>query len=222
MIYSAKKRIAVFDVDRTLIRGTSAEIQLIRFLRESGLLPFSNYMSMFFGGIKRLPYGFNEAFLRNKLYLNGISTETISSLIPHFFEERIRPRISKKATDMMHELKKDGHEILLISGTLDFILEFLVKNIGADGGVGSRMEVVDGKYTGRIIGPFPYYHDKVSTLQDYYRDVKIDYRNSFAFADSWADVPLLSKFGNPVAMNPGKILEIIARTRGWKIIKDND
>jgi len=25
-----------------------------------------------------------------------------------------------------------------------------------------------------------------------------------------------------VAMNPGKILEIIARTRGWKIIKDND
>jgi phosphoserine phosphatase len=110
------------------------------------------------------------------------------------------------------------YEIILISGTVDFILNYLVQYLGADGGVGSKLEIQDGTFTGRIVDIHPYHQDKIEALQGYLGHHTVDYKKSFGFADSWADVPLLSLFGNPVVVNPGLFLRSMMRKRRWPVL----
>jgi len=213
-------KIAVFDVDRTLILNTSVEVQLIHFLRQRGMLPLANFIKNFMGFIRQLPHGFEQVVLRKSIYLNGLNAREVKSLLPELFETYLRPRLSQKIQEYMETLRDKGHEIILISGTLDFLLDFLVEILEADGGVGSPLEIQNGLFTGQILGIHPYYHGKVKALKKYLDGRKVDYRNSYGFGDSWADFPLLSLFGNPIVVNPGKISRRQAKKKGWKVIRE--
>ena len=217
---TVETRIAVFDVDRTILLRTSGEIQLIRYLMQHKMLPLINFLRGIIWMIKQLPFCFKEAVLRNKFYLHGLDVKEIHSRLPEFYETCLKPNLSHRAILFMENLKKKGYEIILISGTLDFIVDLLVERLDASGGLGSCMEVVNGKYTGRISGHHPYFHEKVKALYAYLQGRKVNFKNSFGFADSWADVPLLSLFGNPIAINPGKVLRWKAKARGWRTVWD--
>jgi len=211
-------KLAVFDVDRTLVRRTSCEMQLVRYLRTKGLLGWTDYCRVLMNLFK-LSNGFHETVLRNKVYLHGIPKKTILALLPDFFETCLRPRLSSRGMEWMSHLRKRGFFVLLISGTLDFIVDYLVESLDADEGAGSTMEIRDHVYTGRVLGPLPWLKGKLEILEGCLRGRTVDYGRSFCFADSWADIPLLSRFGRPVAMNPGCILYWAAMIRGWKVIR---
>ena len=98
--------IAVFDIDRTLIQNTSAEVQLIHFLWSRRLLPFSNFIRLIFNMLRKLPLGFNQFIYGKSTYLHGLKVDTIRNLLPQFFEERIRPRLSTRLLDIMAKLQK--------------------------------------------------------------------------------------------------------------------
>ncbi|HEX9934524.1 MAG TPA: HAD-IB family hydrolase [bacterium] len=214
-------RIAVFDVDRTLIIGTSVEIQLIRFLLNKQLLPSANLIRAVAWIPCLMRKGLKEATLRNKFYLYGMEAEFVQSLMPEFFQYRLRPLFSHQMLMRMSVLKKTGHAIILISGTLDFILDQLIHQFGADGGMGTTVEIVDGRFTGRVIGIYPFYREKVDALMSVLDGKKVDFERSTGFADSWADIPLLSLLGRPVAMNPDWGLRREALKRGWSIVTES-
>ncbi len=216
----ALTKIAVFDVDRTLIVRTSAEVQLIRFLRQRNMLPLANLVSNFFSFLRQMPHGFEQVIIRKSAYLRGLNAGDVMSFLPEFFEARLRPRISEKVREYMQNLREKEYEIVLISGTLDFILQMLVERLNAHGGIGSYAEIQNGKFTGRIKGIHPYFHGKVSALEKYLDGRRVDFACSYGFGDSWADVPLLSMFGHPVAVNPGRLLKRKARKYGWAVVSD--
>ncbi len=213
-------KIAVFDVDRTLLVRTTGETQLIRFLLKKRLFPISNFLRYIYTIFRRLPQGIEEAIIRNKTYLTNLDVRKINSLLPEFIENHLRPKFSVQSQKWMNELRGKGYQIIFISGTVDFIVDQLVAHLGADGGVGSPMETKKNKLTGRVLGIHPYLNGKIDALHKILKGRGVDYNCSFGFADSWADVPLLSLFGNPIAVNPGILLRIKAGKRGWKIIRD--
>jgi len=213
-------KIAVFDVDRTLLVRTTGETQLIRFLLKKRMFPILNFLKYFYTVIRYLPQGIEEAILRNKTYLSNLDIQKIKSLLPEFIENHLRPKFSVQLQKWMNELRDNGYQIIFISGTVDFIVDQLVDHLGADGGVGSMMETKKNKLTGRVLGIHPYFNGKIDALHKYLKGREVDYDCSFGFADSWADVPLLSLFGNPIAVNPGILLRIKAGRRGWKMIRD--
>jgi len=212
-------RIAVFDVDWTLLEGTSAETQLLGFLIGKRMLRWRYLLYSLARLIFFLPLGVNRAVLKNRYYMRGIRAEDMRRLMPEFFSARLGPRLSRPLLQRMEDLKRRGFRIYLISGTLDFILDILIRKLGADGGLCSRLEVRDGKLTGKIIGPYPYYQGKITILKELLGGGKVDYPNSTAFGDTWADVPLLSLFGHPVAVHPDFFLKRHARARGWEIVR---
>jgi len=214
-------KIAVFDVDRTLILNTSVEVQLIHFLRQRGMLPLSNFLGNLMGFIRQLPHGFEQVIRKKSVYLKGLNAHEVKALLPELYETYLHPRFSRKVHQYMEMLRDRGYEIILLSGTLDFILDFLVERLQADGGVGSPLEIKDGLFTGQISGIHPYYHGKVQALKKYLAGRFVDFNSSYGFGDSWADLPLLTLFGHPIAVNPGRILRRQARERGWRVILDS-
>ncbi|MBN1895015.1 HAD-IB family hydrolase [bacterium] len=211
-------RIAVFDVDWTLLEGTSAETQLLGFLIGKRMLRWRYLLHSLARLVFFLPLGVNRAVLKNRYYMRGIPVESIRGLMPEFFDARLGPRLSRTLVQRMEDLKKQGCRIYLVSGTLDFILDILIRKLGADGGLCSRLEVKDGKLTGKIIGPYPYYKGKITILNELLGGRAVDFPNSVAFGDTWADIPLLSLFGHPVAVHPDFFLKWHARARGWEIV----
>ena len=47
---------------------------------------------------------------------------------------------------------------------------------------------------------------------------QIDWENSYAYGDSFSDLPVLELVGNPVAVNPEEKLRSVAKARNWEII----
>jgi HAD superfamily hydrolase (TIGR01490 family) len=122
--------------------------------------------------------------------------------------------------DAMNDLKQLGFRIVLISGTLEFIIQDLVERLGADVGLGCALEIHRGRYTGRVLGIHPYGTSKVKALETVLQNRAVDWTESYGFGDSRADTPLLSLFGHPKAVNPDRFLRRTARKRGWEIIMD--
>src|ERR687884_1044280 len=91
--------------------------------------------------------------------------------------------------------------------------------LGFDGGIGSRSEVADGRYTGRAGGPFTYREGKAQAIRELAGREGIDLAASWAYSDSESDLPMLRLVGHPVAVNPDTVLARVARDEGWEILR---
>jgi len=80
------------------------------------------------------------------------------------------------------------------------------------------MEVVNGEFTGFILGTHPYYTGKITVLKKMLGEAPVDYARSYTFGDSFADRPLMTLFGHPYAVHPGRRLHKHARKLRWEII----
>ena len=82
--------------------------------------------------------------------------------------------------------------------------------------LGSRAEVEDGLYTGRLarrlLGA-----EKAVGLAELADAESIDLGGSTAYSDSHADLAFLESVGTPVAVNPDRELRRIAESRGWAV-----
>jgi HAD superfamily hydrolase (TIGR01490 family) len=133
------------------------------------------------------------------------------------FESEIKPRLSPAGLEAIKEHKAQGHMIVLLSGSLDFLLQPLKEYVEADHLIAARMEVINGKLTGRIIGKFPYGSYKAALIQHFSGEHGLDFSQSYAYADHHTDHALLSLFGNPVVINPKPKMLEIAQREGWVV-----
>ena len=85
-------------------------------------------------------------------------------------------------------------------------------------GIGTRGEVVDGVYTGRLDGPFCYGAGKVAAIEEFARWDGLDLAQCYAYCDSASDLPMLEAVGHPVAVNPDSRLARHAGANGWPIV----
>ena len=88
-----------------------------------------------------------------------------------------------------------------------------------DGGIGMRSEVRDGVYTGKPAGPFTYREGKAVAIRELAEREGIDLAESYAYSDSESDLPMMRAVGHPVAVNPDRALERVAREEGWRIMR---
>jgi len=207
---------AVFDVDRTLVPVTTTERIFIRYLLKRRVIGLRAVMYTLAFLARRLPVMTPYAAVRSqRAYLAGLPYEKMRRLARNCFEKDIKPRISRAGIQAIQEHKAQGHTIILLSGSLDFLLEPLREYVGADHMIAARMEVVNGKLTGRIIGDFPYGNYKATVIQHFATEHGIDFSQSFAYADHHSDHAVLRLFGNPVVVNAKPKMLAIAEKEGW-------
>lgn len=208
---------AVFDVDRTLLPDTTAERLFLSYLiqeRVIGLRALLETVRFTMVEGRSSPI---RATRRNRPYFRGTSVEQINALGARCFEERIRPRLSRVGIERVRRHQQEGHQPVLLSGSIPQIIGPMAVELGIEHVICSRLEERGNRFTGRLVGPHPYGGGKVLLIQRFAADFKIELRRSFCYADHHSDESVLSLFGHPVCINPNERLRLIAQRLGWTV-----
>jgi HAD superfamily hydrolase (TIGR01490 family) len=158
-----------------------------------------------------------EAMRRQRVYLAGLSAKRVIALAEACFTSEIQPRISAAGLAALQEHKAQGHTTVLLSGSLDFLLRPLQRYTGADHVIATHMEVQNGRFTGRISGPWPYGPTKAVLIRHFAEEHGVAFADSYAYADHHTDVEVLSLFGRPVVINARPKLAALAQARQWEM-----
>jgi phosphoserine phosphatase len=126
--------------------------------------------------------------------------------------------IRPEARALIEQHRNAGRETWIVSASPIEIVEPLAIALEMTGGIGTRGEVEDGVYTGRLAGPFCYGPGKAEAIVDIAAERNINLAESWSYSDSMSDVPMMELVGNAVAVNPDAQLSALARSRGWPIV----
>ena len=145
----------------------------------------------------------------------GMSEDRLMMLTEDVFDSVIRPAIYPAARDLVKRSRDAGHDVVLVSGALDFIIARLVVHLGATEAIANRLEMKNGKATGKMIKPVVAGPEKARLIREHARARGYDLDECFAFSDSYSDLPMLSVVGHPAAVNPDTRLALLARAYSW-------
>jgi HAD superfamily hydrolase (TIGR01490 family) len=212
---------AFFDLDKTLIEGSSA-IHFGRASYRAGVITRRQLARDLWENLRfRIQGSTDEGTeaLRQRI-LDGIAgtrvvdmarlaPDALAGILP-----RVYPEVLKEA--WAHQ--DAGRPAYIVTAASQEIAEMLAHVLILDGGIGMRSEVRDGVYTGRADGPFTYRDGKAQAMRETAEREGIDLAESYAYSDSESDLPMLRAVGHPVAVNPDADLRRVAREEGWRIM----
>jgi HAD superfamily hydrolase (TIGR01490 family) len=146
--------------------------------------------------------------------VNEISDWVVTNYVKGHWREDVRQRLE--------EHNNSGDIVVLVSGGGLPMLQRLAQALKITHYVGTEYEIQDGHYTGRTVGPACIGEYKVSLTRAYLEKhgLPVDFQDSFAYADSIADLELLQAVGNPIATYPDGELRTLAERQGWSIFPD--
>jgi HAD superfamily hydrolase (TIGR01490 family) len=223
-------QLAVFDLDGTLHDGNILSGFLLHHrLHKVNRLPLYAYVASHsllipFWKIGLIPeISMRELWARNLSWaVAGMSKQTGDSCFQWIAGHYVIPLIRPDVYDLVLRHGKEGYRVILVSGTPVPLLEIISRRLGIGEWVGTPLETADGRYTGRIEPPVCQGEGKGTRLKSFLGDAvdSVDWKASFAYADSITDMPLLKMFGRPVAVHPDPKLAAEAKRLNWAILGD--
>ena len=132
--------------------------------------------------------------------------------------EIIEPLILPKARALIDFHKSKQDQLLIITATLDFITRPIAESLGITNLLAPVAELLNGSYTGKIIGTPSFADGKVTRLKQWLETRSISLEGSTFYSDSHNDLPLLSLVDHPIAVDPDSRLKAIAKSKSWQII----
>jgi HAD superfamily hydrolase (TIGR01490 family) len=202
---------AIFDVDGTLVRGGTERL-FFRYLVQTRRLNLPGALRF----LTRLAAAPRSRF-RNKSYLAGLAVADMEHLGYCCFQEIIRPRLRPPAVARLKAHQSGGRKIILLTGSLAFLLLTLQEHLNADWLIATELAHVNGRFTGEILGLHPRGENKRLLLEELARHQGLDLSCSSAYGDHEEDAPFLGSVGHPVAISPTRALKRLARQRGWPV-----
>ena len=133
--------------------------------------------------------------------LAGVPVRDLQRMSPRVLAG-VLPRLYPQMLERAYRHQDAGEPVYIVTAASQEMADLLAYVLAFDGGVGSRLEVVEGRYTGRAAGPFNYREGKVDSLRELAAREHIDLAASHAYSDSESDLPMLRAVGHPVVVNP--------------------
>jgi HAD superfamily hydrolase (TIGR01490 family) len=177
-------------------------------------------------------YTLSKIGLLPREYINTLAIERMAGLLRGYdlrqaepfldwvAERYILPSGRKDVLAAWNRHRGLGHLMLIASGGLAPCVERIGRRLGAEGIAATEVETKNGVYTGRLASPVVIGREKAArTLELILRlGVRVDWGESYTYADSFHDMHLLELAGHPTAVNPDPKLRRAAAERGWKIM----
>jgi HAD superfamily hydrolase (TIGR01490 family) len=202
---------AIFDVDQTLVQGHTERI-FFSYLIRHGLIRMPQVMC-YLGRLARRP----KQRFADKTYLEGLQEDYIVRLARQCCQEAILPRLSPAGLNCVREHQAQGHEIVLLTGSLAFLLWPLKEELGAHWLIATEVARDNGQFTGGITGIHPRGENKLRLLLELAHTQGLDLSRSYAYGDHIQDSHLFRGIGHPIVVNPSWRLKRLAQRRRWPI-----
>jgi HAD superfamily hydrolase (TIGR01490 family) len=240
---------AFFDLDGTLVSLPSLERGLFRTLKYRREIPARNYFLWLKEAMRLIPRGISAILQSNKMYLRGVQiidergegdaafssrhkdghqAEGQASAPPRRNPRWPVPTFFAQGIERVAWHAKQGHEIVLISGTLEPLAREVARSLEAELAtrgitvtirvIATRLEERDGRWTGRVLGEAMFGEAKARAAKRLASEMRLDLWRCYAYGDSLNDQFLMAVVGRPAPVNPSKDLTSIARTRGWPLL----
>jgi len=213
---------AFFDVDNTMLQGAS----IYHFARGLAARDFFSWRDLAafawrqvafrLRGIENLDH-MEDAKQAALGFIAGHSVDEVTELAEDIYDELIADRIWS-GTRALAQLHLDaGQRVWLVTAAPAELAALLARRLGLTGALGTVSEVVDGVYTGRLVGEPLHGPAKAEAVMALAAQEGLDLAQCSAYSDSANDLPMLTTVGHPVAVNPDARLRRIARENGWEV-----
>jgi phosphoserine phosphatase len=186
-LHRRAKRLVVMDVDSTLIQaeviellaehaGQGAEVARVTDAAMRGELDF-------------------EASLRERVaLLAGLSVDAVE-------EVRRAVVLTPGARTLVRTLKRLDHEVAIVSGGFTQVTDALVAELGLHYSAANTLEIIDGRLTGRLVGPIIDRAGKATALERFAAAAGVPLAQTVAIGDGANDIDMITRAGLGVAFN---------------------
>jgi HAD superfamily hydrolase (TIGR01490 family) len=218
---------AIFDLDGTLYTGHIVQgITRHHRVHQVKRLPLYFYMATHMALWPLWRWGllseaiFRELWTRHLGWtVRGWTHQEAAAAFTWVVEQYVQPLVRPEIMKHVRDHQAAGHRVILVSGTLAPLLTEIGRHLRIEEMVGTPLILRAGRYTGTCELPVCQGLGKVSRLKAYLGDDSIIWSESYVYADSYTDLPLLEQVGYPVAVYPDDELAVHAQDRGWEIIR---
>jgi HAD superfamily hydrolase (TIGR01490 family) len=215
-------RIAFFDVDNTLTRGSTLYF-LGRGMYNRGFFDKRDIGAWVLANIRFKMTGTEKAEVISRFqesatdFIKGHKVDEIRIIGEEIYNEFVSPSLWDGTIALANKHLTAGDEVWLVTASPQDFAELIASKLGLTGALGTMAEIKDGKYTGNLNGNLLHGKEKARAVLELTSKRNIDVQDCFAYSDSHNDIPLLTTVGHPNAINPDAKLRIIAFSSGWPV-----
>jgi len=151
-------------------------------------------------------------------FVEGRAVDDFTEFGENVFDDTMVNKLIPGTLDLAKTHLDAGDQVWLVTATPVELAQLLARRLGLTGGLGTVSEVVDGRYTGRLMGKPLHGAAKADAIRELAQREGLDLDLCAAYSDSANDIPMLSAVGHPTAVNPDPKLRKHARAQGWAIV----
>lgn len=218
-----ERKFAVFDFDGTLIRWQLYHAIVDELVKEK-LVDKKSYQSVKDARHRWKIRASENAFREYEMELVNCYQQALPNILPKQLDKAVekvfdehKEQVYVYTRELVKELKNKGYFLVAISGSHREAVELVAKHYGFNDWVGTKFEVVNGKFTGKYQLAS---REKEIILRKLIEEYNLTLENSVGVGDSESDIPMLEMVENPIAFNPNKKLLNYAQDKGWKIVAE--
>jgi HAD superfamily hydrolase (TIGR01490 family) len=148
----------------------------------------------------------------------GVSVATIEAAVREWFAREIAGRVCVEGRSKVAEHLAQGHVVALLTAGTRFSATPLAELLGVEHVLCTDMEAnAGGTLTGKHLAPACAGPGKVVHAERFAALHGIDLARSYFYTDSFSDLPMLERVGQPRVINPDRRLQRRASVRGWPV-----
>ena len=213
---------AFFDLDKTVI-ARSSTLAFSKPFQAGGLISRRAVLrSAYAQFVYHVAGADHERMEKMRQLLSTLTTgwevQTVRDIVAETLHHVVDPLVYDEAVSLIEDHHAAGRDVVIVSASGSEVVEPIGLMLGADAVVATRMQVAEGRYTGRI-DYYAYGENKAAALRDLAALHGYDLAASFAYSDSVTDLGMLEAVGHPVAVNPDRELRREAESRGWPVLR---
>ncbi len=213
-------KLAIFDLDDTLIDGDCASLWCNYLLRkgvldDEYLEEEARMMALYRQGQLDMQ-DYMRLFLRP---LQKKRTKEVSLWIDDFLQQDILHRVRSEAVKYINRHQANGDQILIISASADFLVRPIARLMGINHILAINCHSHKGRFSGETVGVLSYREGKITRLKQWLKEQTIQPRSSCFYSDSANDLPLLDWVDDAFVVSPEARLATIAQERQWPILQ---
>jgi HAD superfamily hydrolase (TIGR01490 family) len=213
------ERVALFDMDRTLIATTSARLYA-QYQRDRGEIGWYGsarvavWLVKYWLGIVAA----EKVAAQVLLDFQGREEQELYRSTEDWFKTYVLEHVRKTARETVDRHRRAGDLLAIVTAATGYAARPLARELQIEHVVSSEVEIdQNGRLTGKPVLPLCYGAGKVARTQRFLDGFGVGLASATFYSDSITDLPLLERVGNPVVVCPDRRLRYVAGRRGWPI-----